>query len=121
MNDWARCVLLRIMFGVVVILPAQLVSLADEPSKEPARPTTEVITAWEQAGAEFGWIKENLWGDRNWKSGSTEPAAGLLPAFRFKIASAEKLKALPPPEVRFGLRLQGPQVTDDALEELSAL
>ncbi len=121
MNRLAMPVLLEIAIGVVMVLPAQLVSLAQEPAKEPVRPAPEVIAAWEKAGAEFGWISVNQWGHLDWRSGKAKPVAGAPPAFLFKVFPTGRLTALPPPEVPFGLRLNGHQVTDAGLKELAGL
>jgi Leucine-rich repeat (LRR) protein len=121
MNRWAKCVLLGIVFSVAMVLPAQLVSLAQEPAKEPIRPAPEVIAAWEEAGAEFGWISilqlENL----PWRSGKEKPPAGAVPAFRVTLLPPGKIKVLPPPGVPFGLRFEGLRVTDAGLKELAGL
>ncbi len=136
MNRWATCVLLA------RVLPSQLVSLAQEPGKEPVqgltpiqprpRPATEVIAAWEKSGAVFGsiWMSESQRGNR-YLQFRVEPAGrtttaqktvgAVLPAFRFAVFPTGKLSALPPPEVPFGLQLEAPGVTDARLKELAGL
>jgi hypothetical protein len=81
----------------------QLKSLAQEPTKEPARPSAEVIAAWEKAGAEFSL------------------AAKGVPIFHFRLTPTEKLNVLPPPKVPFGLNLQQTKVTSAGLQELAVL
>ena len=61
----------------------------------------EVIAAWEKAGAKF----------------SLAMMGG--PGFRFELTPTEKLNALPPPEVPFGLSIR--RVTDAGLKELAGL
>ena len=63
MNRRTRCVLLVIVIGVAMVLPGQLLLLAQEPTKVPVRPSPGVIFAWEKAGAEFGWISGRPVGD----------------------------------------------------------
>jgi hypothetical protein len=99
----------------------QLVSLAQEPAKEPVRPAPEVIAAWEKAGAVFGWSSVDQWGNLEWRDGKEKSVAGALPAFRVTVFPIGKLKALPPPDVPFGLHLAGPQVSDARLKELAGL
>ena len=101
MNRWARYLLLGIVIGVVMVPPVQLVSLAQEPTKEPVRPAPEVIAAWEKAGATFILVAEDV------------------PLFFFSFFATGKLNVLPPPEVPFRLRLQS--VTDAGLKELVGL
>ncbi|GAG37153.1 unnamed protein product, partial [marine sediment metagenome] len=101
MNRWARYLLLGIVIGVVMVPPVQLVSLAQEPTKEPVRPAPEVIAAWEKAGARF--------------------EARRLPLFLFRLFPTGKLNVLPPPEVPFGLTLSNTKVTDAGLKELAGL
>ena len=79
MNRWTRCVVLGIVIGVAMVLPAQLVSLAQEPAKEPVRPAPEVIAARERAGAEFGWSLVDQRGPLDWRSGKEKPVTGALP------------------------------------------
>ena len=141
MNRWARYLPLGILFGVVTVPPAYLVSSAQEPTKEPGRPAPEVIAAWEKAGAKFGWTSVDESGRQAFLSDKEKPVAGAVPAFYVEIFPTGKLKALPPPEVPFylagskahdaglkelagltqlqGLALGGTQVTDAGLKELA--
>jgi hypothetical protein len=49
--------LLRLMlWSMATIVSGPLGTLAQEPPTELARPSPEVIAAWEKAGAEFSWI-----------------------------------------------------------------
>src|SRR3990172_7098460 len=101
MNRWVRCVPLGIVIGVVMVVPVQLVSLAEEPAKEPVRPAAEIIAAWEKAGAEFGWISVEQWGNLWWRSGKAKPMAlpdfhVTVPAFKLTVFAPGKLKTLPP-------------------------
>ena len=101
-------------------------SLPPEPTDGLVQPAPEVIAAWKEAGAEFGWVSQIdeatsgkpggllLWPPK-------EPVAGDVPAFRFKVVPTKKLDTLPRPAVPFGLSLFGNFVTDSALEELAGL
>ena len=121
MRGLVRCVLLGIAICVLMVLPAQLVVLAQEPTKVADRPAPEVIAAWENAGAEFGWLTFKQSGQILFLPHRQPRGAEAMSAFAFKEFPTGKLKALPAPEVPFGLRLDGPEVTDAALEELAGL
>ncbi len=107
-------------------------------------PSLEVIgvvaAAWEQAGAEFGWLrvedstgtgtgtpfvpaKPNLamppQGDL--PSGGEDTARGYYAAVHFTIFPAKKLRTLPMREQCHRLWIEDPNLTDDDLLELSQL
>ena len=95
-------VLIGIVIGVVMVLPRQHVSLAQEPTNGPPQPKPEVIAAWEKAGA----MLDSLEGD--------------LSLFLFDRYPSGQLRVLPQPEVPFGIYLSG-QVTAAGLKEMSGL
>jgi internalin A len=104
---------------VVAFLGARSV-LAQDVAKLPAAPAPEVIAAWDKAGAEFGWIVLDPWGRQSWTLGIGMPLDASGPFFEVETYSTGRLKSLPPPNVPFGLRLSGRQVTDAAIGELAA-
>jgi len=96
---------------------AQAVEPAQPP--EPAQPIdAKVVSDWEAAGGEYGWVRIDELGITSWQPQSEEPGPGALAGFRFEAFPAGKLAGLPQPEVPFGLYLEGCQVNDQHLKEL---
>src|SRR5262245_51614790 len=55
-------------WSMALILCGQFCLLAEDSPIQPARPSPEVIAAWEKAGAEFGWIVSDASGNEEWRS-----------------------------------------------------
>jgi Leucine-rich repeat (LRR) protein len=80
----------------------------------------EVRAAWEKAGAEAGWMAPYPFG-WGFRTGSGEGEADEIPPFHWRRWQAGMVAKLPAPDVRFGLYLNGTQVTDVDLKELAGL
>jgi hypothetical protein len=105
-----------------------------KPAREPAAGT---VTAWEEAGAEFGWIHiDEGGGAPRWeahdenaehlpKKGSpfdrADAASGYYGAVRFTTFPMGKLASLPERELCTRLWLDSSGVTDDDLKEVAKL
>ena len=76
--------------------------------------SADIRTAWENAGAESGWMTQE---------GEWEPLdvgqSDDVPAFRIKHWNQDVISQLPSPDQRFGLDLQNANITDSGLKELS--
>src|SRR5438045_335569 len=90
-------------------------------AQERAVPAPAVITAWENAGAEFGWISLDPNDDDSWRFDVEKPFSGGLPAFRFRVFPSGALKSLAPPEVPFGLWLEKNLLSAADLKEIAGL
>src|SRR5262249_8178286 len=79
-----------------------------------------VRAAWENAGAETGWMRERS-GFLSFRDGLGKAEAGDVPAFRWirKPLEAGVLSKLPAPDKGFGLDLQRTKLTDVEMKELT--
>jgi WD40 repeat protein len=96
------------------------------------RPTTaeadyplsrEIVDAWQQVGAESGWMKMNKSGDLMFYSSAArlvdaDPEFDVLPAFRIRDLKRGPLPKLPDPGSPFGLVVRFQHVTDDLMKTL---
>src|SRR5262245_53810769 len=88
-----------------------------EPGPASAQPpTSQVVSQWQQAGAEAGWITIDSRG--GWQFDRDPPPDGGLLAFRFGKFPSGRVKPLPAPDGPFGLWL-GHATTDADLAELA--
>src|SRR5260221_13996818 len=80
---------------------------AGPPTKESvARPSAEVIAAWESAGARFGWMRLQADSSKMLHFSVREQAdSGEIPAFILRNAPRDRLKSLPAPQVPWGLSI----------------
>jgi hypothetical protein len=99
-------------------------------AQEPARPDPAVITAWEKAGAMFGWMEvDQLGGVSFWHAGSQAadtrgdfypyenvPNRSAIPAFQYNFPLSGSISRLPPPDVPFGLIFQAGSTIADVRE-----
>jgi len=143
-----RCHVLRFVVAFAVVLSLVLAGCGKEPAAEEAPPsqasvspsnreaarsgspsyfTDEVMAAWEQAGAQAGWIRSDDQGDFWFREG-TKAGYGVgpnlpddLPAFQFSTWKEGVIAALPVPAVPFALDLPRTRVTDAGLKELGKL
>ena len=84
-----------------------------------AKPDAAVIAAWEEAGAEFGWMGVNEFGYLTWRNSFTT-GEDNMPTFKFDWHSrAPVVTGLPQPEIP--LAVCGSNVTDTGLKELARL
>src|SRR5262245_46140515 len=69
---------------VLVVTFAATTEAAAAPVRQssPARPPAEIVFAWEQAGAEFGWMTLDETGSSHFRQGEAG-LPGEIPAFRF--------------------------------------
>jgi hypothetical protein len=82
----------------------------------------KVVRAWQQAGAEAGWLRvEEHGGWWFFHPLDESPRAGDMPGFRIRFWRAGFLSGLPAPQQPFGLDLGGAPVTDAELKELAGL
>ncbi len=119
MNPVARAVLLSVGIGAVISIAPQSSSPGQELVKVPPRPAPEVIAAWEQAGAEFGFVSVNIWGELFWRSGKTKSVAGDTTVFHVTKFPIGHLATLPEPDAPYGLLLDGFDLTDEELMQLA--
>src|SRR6476660_7551917 len=110
-----------VLWSIAMIVSGQVGALALEPPIQPARPSPVVIAAWEKAGAQFGWIVSDQWGNEEWRADAQKPeivrpSICLAPAF-----SIPEVQSLPSPDVPFGVRLQVRRGTDLDLSVLANL
>jgi len=95
--------------------------------QQPAKLAPEVIRAWQKAGADFGWAKprsDTPFDSSRWVNDvltPKHPVPNYLPTFsaRSGAFAFQKLNKLDEPEASFGLMLEGTDVTDDVLKELT--
>ncbi len=86
-----------------------------------------VVKAWEQAGAEAGWIRQDNKGDLWFRTGTKEGygvgpnLANDLPAFRLERWADGALAPLPVPASGFALDVHSARVTDAKLKELAGM
>jgi hypothetical protein len=89
----------------------------------PARPAAALISAWEEAGADFGWMREDESGSLQFID-DEDPQPGDLPAFSlgsgFRLP-AGTIASLPKPAEPFGLYLYQTSGVADTFKELAAL
>ncbi len=129
---------------IIVLASLVLVGCGDDPAaendssskadaKKPSPGTSSryfagsVVKAWEQAGAEAGWIRQddqgNLWFRTGTKDGyGVGPdLADDLPAFRLRRWQEGLIASLPVPATPFALDLHSARVTDAKLKELAKM
>lgn len=99
-----------------------------------------VVAAWEQAGAEFGWLRvDDSTGTGTGRpfvpakpnpavppqgdlpSGAEDTARGYYAAVHFRVFPGEKLRTLPMREQCHRIWVEDPNLTDDDLVELAQL
>ena len=76
----------------------------------------EIITAWENAGAEIGWMREVAY---PYFVPTNEGTNNDLPAFQFSKWNEGALVNLPAPETAFALDFNFANATDGLLTEVS--
>jgi hypothetical protein len=109
-------------FLLLVVLASPSAVLADEPKKPEPLPA-EVVKAWEDAGAEVGWMMMDpksgivLFAERV----AERDVVQAVPAFAFRNWKAGMVAKLPAPEKPFGLELSTDDVTDASIKELAVL
>src|SRR5947207_966128 len=110
-------------FTAWLLLAASPVVTQPAPAGAAPQPNANVIAAWQQAGAEFGWLAH----DRRFSFASLrfrreQPSRGAaVPAFRWARWKAGVLPGLPEPGVPYGLDLSFSRITDADLGELAGL
>src|SRR5262249_55083470 len=130
-TDERRCLMQTTCFtwkGFVLVMAALamlgtggLRGAEPPPDHHPPRPLPrEIIEAWQQAGAEVGWMRVGEHGYHFFLP-EKEGKAGDQPAFRFATWREGLLAKLPAPARAFGLSLDGTQITDAGLKELASL
>jgi Leucine-rich repeat (LRR) protein len=134
--------------SLVVLMPFAITGCGDEPATEggsssdagrsdssqesaakdsPSYFADNIIKAWEQAGAQAGWIRPDDQGDFWFREGTKKGyGAGPnlpddLPAFQFSNWKEGVIAELPVPAVAFALDLPRTRVTDVGLKELAKL
>ena len=126
------------LLALGLILTMLLVSAAEFPSQMrllaqpgPGQPPTskgelpqplpaEIVKAWQEAGANVGWVRVNEYGFFEFVfEDAGKP--GDVPTFHFAEWKAGVLGRLPPPAAGFGLSISGTKVTDAGLKELAGL
>jgi serine/threonine protein kinase len=82
----------------------------------------QVIRAWQQVGAKFGWMGKNQYGNVEF-SETKDKLKAPVPAFRFDHDAWEEktVSMLPAPRKAFGLDLSQTKVTDVGLKHLAGL
>jgi hypothetical protein len=80
----------------------------------------EVVAAWTKAGAIVGWMPAGQYGAAGFY-GSDRGEEGQVPAFLFQTWTDDVVCKLPNPQRAFGMQLEGTEVGDAGLEELSGL
>jgi Leucine-rich repeat (LRR) protein len=82
----------------------------------------DVVAAWTGAGATHGWYVPNSPGPGDWLYTRKKPdALDALPIFTWESLEAGTLQRLPQPKERFGLALDGVQLTPAVLKEIAGL
>lgn len=129
--------MLRFKVRASVVVLAMLAISGTSAGKAPpkaAMPAKGTVAAWEQAGAEFGWIHINEFGGApRWqahvadsedlpKGGSPfdreNPKAGYYAAVRFKEFPSGKVRSLPEAGLCLRLWLDGSGIKDEDLKDL---
>ena len=88
---------------------------------EPFKPVPkEVLTAWKDAGTEFGWLSGLYLPKLLYRPDAPNKGAFAAPTFRV-IRWPDNVAKLPDPGVPFGLYLTNTRVTDENLKELAHL
>jgi internalin A len=97
-----------------------LSSLAQASTDESERFPMAIIRAWNRAGAVFGWMSLDDYGELRFRQGIGKRKLGEWPAFRFLGLAWEpqKLASLPPPGEPFGLNLHHCALESADLKEL---
>jgi Leucine-rich repeat (LRR) protein len=91
---------------------------ADEPESLPL--PSEVVRAWEKAGAQVGWMGQDQFGRLVFQATKVGLRAPV-PAFRFGRWVEGVVSRLPAPGRAFGLALGNTRITDAGLKELAGL
>src|SRR5438132_11737333 len=101
---------------------AVLAAWADQPPKNelPETLPDEIVKAWQEAGADYLWVRPTSTGYRR-LPGTEERKAGDLPAFHFSRWKEGMLAKVPDPARPFALNLDGTGMTDVGLKELRRL
>jgi serine/threonine protein kinase len=115
-------VLLSLLLGVTYYywpraLQNQAVPITTPPLTTP--PPTNIYAAWENAGAQSGWmirLPAAVNGHGGWDD---QAQPGDIPAFRFVEWTPGIVYKLPPPKQSFGLDLSKTHMTDAGLKELA--
>jgi hypothetical protein len=99
---------------------------AEPDNQDAPRPLPpKVVTAWRDAGATVGWMKDvppETGGYRFWEPWRDKGEAGAIPAFRFPERDADGVLAkLPDPETGFGLDFHCGFFAGVTLKELAKL
>ncbi len=136
------------LVALAILMPFAITGCGDEPGAEggssgeaaegnssqraamkssPSYFTGEVIEAWEQAGAQAGWIRQGQDGRFYFREGTKAGYSdGLnlpsdLPAFQVRTWQEGLIAELPAPAVAFALDLSPSRVTDESLKGLAML
>ncbi|MDW8038002.1 MAG: protein kinase, partial [Thermoguttaceae bacterium] len=80
----------------------------------------EVVTAWQAAGAQVGWMGKTSWGGIVFQY-NQQGLCNPVPAFRLFWGDEGLLATLPEPPGPFGLDLSWTQITDAGLVHLAKL
>ncbi|MDW7995522.1 MAG: leucine-rich repeat domain-containing protein, partial [Gemmatales bacterium] len=96
--------------------------LAPHPTREPPPFPEHIVRAWQDAGAEVGWIGRNSRLVFTYFNTFKDPdMVDAVPAFSIGEWRAGLLAQLPDPGIPFGLDLSRIRITDAGLKELAAL
>src|SRR5262245_30309864 len=107
----------RFLVGLLFCVPSGT-EAAPVPQVPPKPLPEKVVTAWQKAGAEVGWLGPREDGHYQFRTG--EPArVGEVPGFRILQWKRGLLDDLPAPDQPFGLSLGYSGVEADAPREIA--
>lgn len=113
-----------ILLAIVLLLRTSTgdsdVEAADCLISAPKALPASVVDAWEGAGFQVGWMRENRVGAPVFNAG-VQGAPGDVPAFKLQRHSQRPMASLPPPETAFGLCFHNRGVGNAALQDLPAM
>jgi hypothetical protein len=92
----------------------------DRPLEKSKELPKEIVSAWVDAGGEWGGIQTNDFGFVRFVL-AKQLTGNEIPAFSFRKAPKRRLSELPPIEQPFGLWLQAGWINSDTLTDLAAM
>lgn len=121
----ARCPYLSILAAFAICSLRVSAGATNDNKHVPKRPPPEILKAWQDAGADTGWMKDvppqQMRGYEFWSPFRKDSEPSAIPAFRFHPDKEDALSKLPDPGVAFGLDFHCSQVNASWLKYLRRL
>jgi hypothetical protein len=114
-----RTLAIGLLFLVLLSSP-HAVHSQDRPLEKSKELPKEIVSAWVDAGGEWGGIQTNDFGFVRFVS-AKQLTGNEMPAFSFRKAPKRRLGELPPIEQPFGLWLQAGWINSETLTDVAAM